>query len=75
MLTKMEEKRGMKTYKVIMLVLLVAFITFILTTIGMYKYFTGTGFGKSLVSSSNAIFELSIPIFSPLTVKFNHSFI
>ena len=59
MLTKMEEKRGMKTYKVIMLVLLVAFITFILTTIGMYKYFTGTGFGKSLVSSSNANNEIA----------------
>ena len=55
----MEEKRGMKTYKVIMLVLLVAFITFILTTIGMYKYFTGTGFGKSLVSSSNANNEIA----------------
>ena len=55
----MEEKRGMKTYKVIMLVLLVAFITFILTTIGMYKYFTGTGVGKSLVSSSNANNEIA----------------
>ena len=55
----MEEKRGMKTYKVIMLVILVAFITFILTTIGMYKYFTGTGFGKSLVSSSNANNEIA----------------
>ena len=55
----MEEKRGMKTYKVIMLVLLVSFITFILTTIGMYKYFTGTGFGKSLVSSSNANNEIA----------------
>lgn len=55
----MEEKRGMKTYKVIMLVLLVAFTTFILTTIGMYKYFTGTGFGKSLVSSSNANNEIA----------------
>ncbi len=55
----MEEKKGMKTYKVVMLVILVAFITFILTTIGMYKYFTDNGFGKSLVSASNENNEIA----------------
>ena len=49
----MEEKRGLKTYKVIMLVILVAFITFLLTTIGMYQYFTKDGFGKQLVATSS----------------------
>ena len=49
----MEEKRGLKTYKVIMLVILVAFVTFLLTTIGMYQYFTKDGFGKQLVATSS----------------------
>ena len=49
----MEEKRGLKTYKVIMLVILVAFITFLLTTIGMYQYFTKDGFGRQLVATSS----------------------
>ena len=55
----MEEKKGIKTYKVVMLVILVAFMTFILTTIGMYKYFTDTGFGKSLVSAANENNEIA----------------
>ena len=37
---KMEEKRRFKVYKIIMLVVLVSFITFLVTSIGMYKYFT-----------------------------------
>lgn len=36
----MEEKRKFKVYKIIMLVALVAFITFLITSIGMYQYFT-----------------------------------
>ena len=36
----MEEKKRFKIYKIIMLVVLVAFITFLITTIGMYQYFT-----------------------------------
>ena len=36
----MEEKRRFKVYKIIMLVVLVSFITFLVTSIGMYKYFT-----------------------------------
>lgn len=49
----MEEKRNFKTYKIVMLVILVAFITFLLTTIGMYQYFTKDGFGKQLVATSS----------------------
>lgn len=48
----MEDKKRFKVYKIIMLVILVAFITFIFTTIGMQQYFTGTEFGKKLVTTS-----------------------
>lgn len=49
----MEKKNKNRTYKIIMLIVLVAFLTFMLTTIFMYKYFTENGFGKELVSASN----------------------
>jgi len=49
----LEEKRNFKTYKIVMLVILVAFVTFLLTTIGMYQYFTKDGFGKKLVATSS----------------------
>ena len=55
----MQKKVKSKTYKVIMLMILVAFITFIVTFIGMYKYFTEDGFGKQLVSTSNTNSELT----------------
>ena len=42
----MEEKKGIKVYKVIMLVILTIFLTFLLTTIGMYNYFAKTKDGK-----------------------------
>ncbi len=48
----MEEGKRYKTYKIVMLVILVAFVTFLLTSIGMYQYFTNDGFGKSLVAES-----------------------
>lgn len=48
----MEEKKNRtKVYKIIMLVILVAFVTFIITSIGMYQYFTGDA---SLLSNSNS---------------------
>lgn len=49
----MEEKRKFKIYKIVMLVILVAFITFLLTTIGMYQYFTKSGSGQKIVSTSS----------------------
>ena len=54
----MEEQKRFKTYKIIMLVVLVAFVTFLLTSIGMYQYFTKDGFGKSLIAKSDANEEL-----------------
>ena len=48
----MEEKKNRtKVYKIIMLVILVAFVTFIITSIGMYQYLTGD---VSLLSNSNS---------------------
>lgn len=54
----MEEQKRFKTYKIIMLIVLVAFITFLITSIGMYQYFTNDGFGKSIVAKSKENEEL-----------------
>ena len=54
----MEEQRKFKTYKIVMLIILVAFITFLITSIGMYQYFTNDGFGKSLIAESQENKEL-----------------
>lgn len=48
----MEEKKRFRVYKIIMLVVLVAFITFLITSICMYQYFTNNTIGKQLVISS-----------------------
>ena len=48
----MEEKKSRtKVYKIIMLIILVAFVTFIITSIGMYQYLTGDA---SLLPNSNS---------------------
>ena len=50
----MEEKKRFKAYKIIMLIVLVAFVTFLLTSIGMYQYFKNNGkFGNTFVVSSS----------------------
>ena len=47
----MEEKnKRFKVYKVIMLIFIVAFITFLITAMGMYQYY---GNNKPLVFSTN----------------------
>ena len=38
----MEEKKRFKAYKIAMLIVLVAFITFLITSIGFYQYFTNS---------------------------------
>ena len=35
-----QKKEKSRTYKIIMLVVLVAFVTFLLTSLGMYQYFS-----------------------------------
>lgn len=48
----MEEKKRLRVYKVIMLVVLVAFVTFLITSIGMYQYFTnGDGIRNAMIST------------------------
>ena len=49
---KWEKKKRFRAYKIIMLIVLVAFITFLVTSIGIYQYFTNSNFGKQLVVSS-----------------------
>ncbi len=51
----MEEKKRFKVYKIIMLIILVAFITFFITSIGMYQYFVHgdvVNFSKSDINSA-----------------------
>lgn len=51
---EMEEKKRLKAYKVIMLVVLVAFITFLCTSIGMYQYFIDQGTAKSPIFATTS---------------------
>ena len=55
----MQEKKKFQTYKIVMLVILVAFVTFLITTTVMYQYFTNDGFGKQLVATSTSNQELT----------------
>ena len=48
----MEENKRYRAYKIIMLVVLVAFITFLITSIGMYQYLSNNNIAKYLISSS-----------------------
>ncbi len=51
----MEENKRFQVYKIIMLVVLVAFLTFLLTSIGMYQYFVNKNNNISSLSSSSDI--------------------
>lgn len=48
----MEENKRYRAYKIIMLVVLVAFVTFLITSIGMYQYLSNNNIAKYLISSS-----------------------
>ncbi len=50
----MEEKKRRKVYKMIMLVVLVAFITFLCTSIGMYQIFINSNTEKSSILATTA---------------------
>ena len=58
----MEEKRRFKVYKIIMLVILVAFITFLVTSIGMYQYLSNNGIGNKIVVASGESGEITSEI-------------
>lgn len=68
----MEGKKRVKVYKIIMLIVLVAFITFLCTSIGMYQYFTNHTNRYSLLSrtSSNSDIETSLKKYKSIIDKY-----
>ncbi len=50
----MEEKKRFKIYKIVMLMILVAFITFLCTSIGMYQYFINDKTSYSTLSTKTS---------------------
>ena len=52
----MEEKKRYKVYKIIMLAVIVAFVTFMITSIGMYQLLSDRGANKAgiLMKSSSS---------------------
>lgn len=55
----MESKKKFKVYKIIMLVALVAFITFLVTSIGMYQYFSDNKIIAKSYSNNDIASELN----------------
>ena len=49
----MKKQTTYKIYKTAMIIILTAFITFIITSIGMYKYIEGDGKISALVDSTS----------------------
>lgn len=49
-----EKKSKSNAYKITMLVILVAFVTFIITTIGFYQYFTNTDNGRKYMITTSS---------------------
>ena len=55
----MEDKNKVKIYKIIMLIILVVFITFLLTSIGMYQYFSKNGLDRITVVGNKKTTDLA----------------
>lgn len=69
----MEEKKKFKVYKIIMLVCLVAFITFLITSIGMYQYFINSGNANKyflVTSSENGSIESELNKYKSIIDKY-----
>ncbi len=66
----MEEKKRFKIYKIIMLVVLVAFITFLLTSIGMYRYFTNKNMDVKNLFSSDVNIQTTLDKYKSLINKY-----
>ena len=66
----MEEKRKFKVYKIIMLIILVAFITFLLTSIGMYQYFINENIKVPTLFSSNSDIQTTLNRYKNLIDKY-----
>ena len=58
----MEDKKKFKVYKIVMLLVLAVFITFLITSIGMYQYFSNKKTGNQLVISSENNGEIASEI-------------
>ena len=58
----MEKNKTQKVYKIIMLVILTAFVTFIVTSLSMYTYFkNNTGYGLINTTSNTSSNTQDIP--------------
>ncbi len=69
----MEEKKKFKVYKIIMLVCLVAFMTFLVTSIGMYQYFINNGNANKyflVTSSENGSIESELNKYKSIIDKY-----
>lgn len=69
----MEEKKRWKAYKIIMLVILVAFITFLCTSIGMYQYMHNQGTANQPIfatSASNSSLEKTLDKYRTIIDKY-----
>ena len=66
----MEENKRFKIYKIIMLMALVAFITFLLTSIGMYQHFTKQDTDTKTLLSSNTSIEATINQYKTIIDKY-----
>lgn len=68
----MEDKKRFKAYKIIMLAILVAFVTFLCTSIGMYQYFTNNENEKTslLATTSNADIEKTLNRYKKIIDKY-----
>lgn len=66
----MEEKKRTKVYKIIMLVILVAFITFLCTSIGMYQYFNHTNQSIFTLTSSNSDITTTLDKYKTIIDKY-----
>ncbi len=69
----MEEKKRFRAYKIIMLVILVAFITFLCTSIGMYQYFINQGTASQPIfatTSSDSDIEKTLDKYKSIIDKY-----
>ncbi len=65
-----ENNKKFKLYKIVMLVILVAFITFLITSIGMYQYFTENSSNMGTLLSSKSNIEPTLNMYRNIIDKY-----
>lgn len=67
-----EEKKKGKVYKIIMLIAIVAFITFLITSIGMYSYFSNNAInsGSNIFSSTYSSLDARLSMYKSIMDKY-----